>query len=216
MKKGIVMIFIMSIIVHSTYGQNNKELSDSISEYEYWNYGMSITIQGGIWKPLGNLDRTFDLNPNIGLKWGLPITKQLRIELGTSINIPINSESFEYTTDDTTFIANSKNTVNGFLGLWVSNENRISTKLILNKYFGLGIGFIQTNNKEPTLKNGNGNNYSIETVNLNFGIGLRKIVFIKRSIGLYLEYNFSPYSLFGKVNNNFGYSSIITGVSYRF
>jgi len=216
MKKAI-LIFFTFFIAQITYGQSNKVESDTISEYEYWNYGMTFTIQGGLWKPVGNLDRTFNLNPNIGIKWGFPITKQLRIEAGTSINIPLSSEPFDYyINDDSSFIANSKNTVNGILGLWINHENRFGKKFFLDKYFGLGIGFIQTDKKKLNPTSENDNWYGVETVNFNFGLGIRKIAFRKRSIGIFFEYNFAPYPVFSRVNKNFGNSSIITGLLYRF
>ena len=216
MQRKIFILLILSFTFHLTYGQSDEESSDTISEYEYWNYGMTFTIQGGIWKPIGSLDRTFNINPNIGFRWGSPITKQLRIEAGTSINIPINSEPFEYFTDDSTFIAKSKNTVNGVLGLWISHEHRISKKLFFDKYFGLGVGFIQTDKKKPNPTSENDNWYGVETTNFNFGLGLRMIAFRKRSIGLYIEYNFVPYPLFGRVDKDFGNSSIVSGIYYRF
>ena len=216
MKIQIVIIFIISLIAQLSYGQSDKETSDTISEYEYWNKGMIFSIQGGIWKPIGNLDRTFNINPNFGFKWGLPITKQLRIELGMSINIPINSEEFEYITDDSSFIANSRITVNGVLGLWINHENRLGKELFFDKYFGVGVGFIQTDQKKPNPSSENYNWYGVETTNFNFGLGLRRIAFRKRSIGICIEYNFVPYQWFGHVDNDFGNSSIVTGIYYKF
>jgi len=195
-----------------SFGQNKNTVTNSTLEYDNWNYGITYSIEAGIWQPLGNLNNTFKTNPNIGLKFGFPISKPFRIELGTSVNIPINSEPFLYTTNDTSFNAHSINTVNGILGLWVSHEKRIKKNVFIDKYFGLGLGLIQTG--EENIKDNN--YYTIETINFNLGVKLRRIIFKKRSIGIFMDYNFAPFSLFKKVNDNFGNSYLTSGISYRF
>ncbi|MEE9408937.1 MAG: hypothetical protein V3V28_12780 [Polaribacter sp.] len=214
--KRVFLIVLTFLMFYNITGQNNKAKLDTISKYDYWNYGMTFSVQVGVWIPLGNLKKTFNLNPSIGFKIGVPIAKNLRIEGGTIINVPLKSEVFEYFDKDKSFFTKSKNTVNGTLGVWLKHENIFNEKYFLDKYFGIGVGFIQTDEKKINSKNENDQWYGVESVNFNFGLEIRKIAFIKRSIGIFIEYNFTPYTIFKNVSNDFGNSSISTGLSYRF
>lgn len=208
----IFFIFFISII----NGQENIIKNDSISEYEYWNSGMIFTVQLGVWKPIGDLKKTFNINPSVGFKVSLPVNKKVRIGVGTKINIPLKSEPFMLLDDGKSFLVKSRNTVNGILGPWISYENRIGEIFFIDKYFGIGVGFIQTDKKKENSTNENDNWYGVETINFNFGLAIRKIALKKRSIGIFFEYDYSPYSLFRKVKKDFGDSSIGLGINYRF
>lgn len=196
--------------------QNKKIQTDTLTEYDYWNYGITCTIQGGIWKPLGSLQETFSLNPNIGFKWGFPITRQIRIAFGASINIPIDSEPFDFFIDDSTHQVNSQNTANGIFGFWIGHETQLKEKYFFDKYIGIGVGFIQTDKKKENPSDENDNLHSVQTINLNFGIAVRRKVFRKRSLGFFLEYNYAPYHMLNRVKKDFGNSYLLTGITYRF
>ncbi len=214
--KKIGIIFCLYFSILNTNGENNTIKHDTISEYDYWNYGMTFNIQVGAWIPIGNLKKTFKTNPSISFKISTPISKKLRIEFGSTINVPLNSEPFEYFDKEESFFVKSKNTINGTLGVWVSHENKLTKKYLLNKYFGIGVGFIQTDKKKLNSKKENDNWYSVETINFNFGFAFRKVAFKKRPIGIFIEYNFTPYQIFKNVKKDFGNSSLNTGISYRF
>lgn len=213
----VISILVALLIVQVSFGQSAGIESDTIPEYDYWNYGMTFTIQAGVWKPIGNLDKIFNVNPNIGGRAGFPISQYLRLEIGASLNIPLNSESYTYYAKSDTLIANSKKELNGILGVWIGHEKKIAKKLFFDKYLGVGVGMLGTGLEKPESEQSENNKwYGVETINFNFGLSLRHIIFRKRSVGLFFEYNFAPYNMFGRVDRGFGNSFLITGLLFRF
>jgi len=190
--------------------------STKLANYTKWNSGVTFTIQVGSWEPLGNLKNTFRTNFNIGAKAGFPLLSKVRFDIGFSINVPQQAKPFMYYADDTTFLAWSSNTVNGMLGFWFAHEQQLGHTFFFDKYAGFGIGFIQTTSKRRPCKTCEEETYSVDTAIVNVGLSLRKIVSRRSSLGIYVEYNFAPYSLFGRVKNEFGTSYLISGVSIRF
>lgn len=201
---------------HNSRAQVDDLDSDTMSEFDTWNQGMTFTVQVGAWLPMGDLRETFSTSPNLGFRFGFPVSEFLRIDLGASVNVPLNAESFEYNDRGNRFIAKSENTVNGILGIWLANETRVNTNFIFSRYVGLGVGFIQTDTKKFDTADGTDEWFGVETVNLNIGISLSRIVLENNAIGVFIEYNYAPYSLFNRVNKGFGNRYIITGLQYRF
>ncbi|MDD4991654.1 MAG: hypothetical protein PHR83_05400 [Paludibacter sp.] len=212
MKRLFLLLTILTIS-HFSFGQlKNVELEDSLKRYDNIGHGIAISFQSGIWVPIGKLSKIFNLEPNIGSKLSYPINQYLRLDLGIIFNFPTTSKGYNFHVNDSTFRVKT-NSGNAILGLWINHENEIKRSIYFDKYFGIGYGFIGTD-----LLNKNSRNdkyYDVETVNFNLGLGIRKMFRKEDSFGLFMELNFAPYSLFGRVDDNFGNSYIITGIYYK-
>lgn len=210
--RRLLFIIGFSLILIKGYSQSDT----STAEYDYWNYGITFKLQVGIWVPLGNLSGTLSPSPSVGLLFGLPIAKKISIDAGMNIFIPINANRFDYHLPDTILSA-KPSLVCGVMGIWITHTDKISSKYFIDKSLGIGLGFIQTDKNIDNPESDNHTNHSIETMNFSLGINLRKIIFRKRSFGLNITYNFTPYSLFqNHVEKKFGSQSLATGVMYKF
>jgi hypothetical protein len=56
------------------------------SDYDFWNKDMFFTFQTGIWQPVGKLNKSFNLTPNQGFRWGLHVNNRIIFQLGASFN----------------------------------------------------------------------------------------------------------------------------------
>jgi len=184
-------------------------------EYDMWNYGMTFRFDAGAFIPLDNLNNTLSTSPHLALYFGFPITEKYRIDLGASIFIPINYNRLEYSISDTILTGNPS--LSGTMGLWVTRIHRFNNKYFWDNRIGTGLGFFQTDIKTNKPKDENDSVYSSETIFLNIGTGIRKIVLRKRSIGLAANYFYVPYNLFEKhLSSNFGNQYMTISISYTF
>ena len=211
------IIFVLLVLQSSvSIAQNEEGEVNQISEYDTWNYGMTFTVQAGVWIPMGDLKKTFTSSPNLGFRFGVPVSESLRVDLGASINMPLDSKHFEYNDNGNRFLAKSEETINGILGVWLAQETRLDHRFIFSRYVGLGVGFIQTDTRKNDTEDENDEWFGVETLNVNFGLSINRIITNKKAIGLFIEYNYAPYALFNKVDEGFGNRYVITGLQYRF
>lgn len=214
--KYLKKIIFVLLVLHSYVAIAQNEDVNQISEFDTWNNGMTFTIQAGVWIPMGDLKKTFTSSPNLGFRFGFPVSQTLRIDLGASINMPLDSKHFEYNDHGNRFTAKSENTINGILGVWLAQETRFNNHFIFSRYVGLGVGFIQTDTKKFDTEDGTDEWFGVETMNINLGISISRIVMKKNAIGIFVEYNYAPYALFNKVDKGFGNRYVITGLQFRF
>jgi hypothetical protein len=212
--KRLFLIIGLSLMLIEGHSQADTLTGPTV--YDYWNSGMTFTLQTGVWTPLGNLSKTLSSSPSIGLLVGLPITKRLRFDLGTTLFVPINSNRFSYRLPDTVLLARPS-LVCGILGLWVTHTDQMKSKYFLDKILGIGLGFIQTDKTIDNPRSKQNTNHSLAAMNFGFGFNVRKVVLKRRSVGLNITYNFTPYSLFeNHVERDFGSQSLWTGLIYKF
>jgi hypothetical protein len=212
--KIILKIILITLIlnIEFSFAQDNRNKIDSIPKYDVLDNGTFLTIQIGIWQPLLNLSEIYNFSPTVGVKFGYPILSRVRLQAGVRFVYPKNSNFFNYSTKDTSFTTKSEDV--GFLGIWISDKNKLNKNFMLDKYLGLGINSLSTDVEDPKSKKDNKFNYSVETINFNFGVCASTKILKKRLIGVFLEFNYAPYSLLSeKVNNNFGSSSFSYGLS---
>jgi hypothetical protein len=209
----LLIILLLLLFSQFSQGQLFYRESGPETDYDFWDKDMFFTIQTGIWQPLEKLDRNFDMTPNLGFRWGLQIDTKLILQMGASMNFPATSEPFDYTVNGSTYRAKSNNDVNGLLGAWLIQQNNIGQNFIFENYYGLGLTFINTNVAKE--KNKNDGWYDVECFNLSIGFDLSRKMFYNDAIGIFLEYNFAPYFLFGRVRREFGSRYLITGLSYK-
>ena len=177
-------------------------------------------IETGIWVPLGNLQKSVGVSPSIGLWWGGPFRhkKHMRFDGGMSVFIPQNRREFEYQLPDSVVMA--KMSFSSVIGVQVTNTKEVHGSPILNyidQVYGIGYGGYSTGIKKP--KKGPEDKqeyYSIDFIQLSYGLTMRKKVFKDRSIGMSFRYNYAPVRLLSShVNKGFGNSSITAGLQIR-
>ena len=209
---------------HSIAGADSKvkpENSDNEPKTEYnikkeEDFSVpSFLVNIGAWYPLGDLQKTFDVSINYGIRFGLRVNPHVAVQLGLSLFVPKNSSDFEYKLDSLIYITKSENKANGFIGAWFNHYNwSRNKKIMFEKYIGVGAAFIQTDIPNPEPSNSGDEYYNVRTVNLSFGIVLSKISREKNLWGWFVEYNFAPYYTSGHVETSFGTSSIVTGLQF--
>ncbi|MDO9511137.1 MAG: hypothetical protein Q7J34_05225 [Bacteroidales bacterium] len=203
--------------------RNRKEHKDcylssrmSENQYSFWNDGLTMNVLSGVWIPLGKLSTTFSPSPHFGFSFGAPVTKSLRIDLGVSLNILINDKKFDL------YIEDSIQSVNGTmcvtLGVWITKEFVLNKSLFLDISGGVGLGAIDTNRKKSQSNNtdSNDNYYGMNTIDVSMGIGIRKKVFDRNSIGIQITYHFAPYELDDILVKRLGNQFSSLALSYRF
>ena len=205
--------------------QDSKELTDSepvvVEEKAERLLNRDVfKIETGIWVPLGNLQKSVGVSPHIGLWWGGPFRhkKHMRFDVGMSVFIPQNRRKFEYQLPDSVMMA--KMSFSGVIGFQVTNTKEIPDSHILNyidQVYGVGYGGYSTGIKKPKEDpEAKQEYYSIDFIQLSYGLTMRKKVFKDRSIGMSFRYNYAPVRLLSQhVKKGFGNSSITAGLQIR-
>lgn len=190
-------------------------------------------IEPGIWVPLGNLHKTFDNSPDLGIGVGCRLGSW-RYELGINIVFIGDFRSFDYAGGDTSFVLTSQSVGLGGGGLRVKKLQVLGHSAILEKIMGIGMESLTTgvsrlkpecadykedgwhikdDNCEGSAKY---ESEDIDTFYLMLGFGLKKLVKGKRLFGAHVEYKFSPYGRHGRVKKGFGNSALVGGLSFQF
>lgn len=173
-----------------------------------------FTVCSGIWQPLGNLGETFYPAASFGFFQNIESDKEFKLKVGALVNAIGKSGTYDFVTRDSTFQTETEGSGNAIIGLWLMHTTtKWDSKIILDKVVGLGLNNLYTNTNNPNLK-GKGN-YSFETINLSAGVNFWFLSKKMNPIGFFLNYNFSPYFLFGRVKRGFGNSSLIFGFQYN-
>lgn len=210
----IIIIFSFSGIASAQTDTINQSIND-IEEYDIWNQGIIFRIDIGIFIPLDNLKSTLSISPHLALYFGIPVSEKYRIDLGSSIFIPVNSNSIEYILPDT--ILSGKPILSGTLGIWLTRIDRFNNKYFWDNRIGTGLGFFQTDIPTNKPKEENDNVYSSETIFINIGTGIRRMLFRKRSIGFAVNYFFVPYNAFKQnLHPDFGNQYLTMSISFNF
>ncbi len=198
--------------------EKNEQQTEEISANENTDDdfdAVSFVFQLGAWIPLDELKKTFTINLNYGLRFGIKIRHNIALQLGLSLFVPKKSNEFNYLIDSISYSTKSEQKTNGFIGAWINHYTYSANKKILfEKYIGIGSAFIQTDIPNPEPKNNGDDYYSVRAVNLNFGIAFNKISRSGNKWGWFIEYNFAPYYASGSVDTSFGNSNIITGLQF--
>ena len=183
---ALIFIIISLAKIASAKTKDNTQKIGDIEEYERYDQGIKLRIDFGAFIPTDNLKNTLGISPHLGFYFGIPISKKYRVDLGASIFIPINSNSLDYILPDTTL--KGKPILSGTMGLWVTRTQSVNNTFFWDNRIGTGLGFFQTDIATNKPKEENDNVYSSETMFLNLGTEIRKIIFTKRSIGLAVNY----------------------------
>jgi len=177
---------------------------------------IDLEFEAGGWYPLGNLRNTFESGVSIGGRMGVPLKYNLRVDVGAHFNTPSQAENILYEIGDTVMVLNGARTYTFLFGTRLAHSTEIGDHFLLESAFGIGLGLITSN--QPRIETGPNfdDHYRIGTVQITAGASVHRKIGKTKTLGFFADYNFAPYSLFGRVDRNFGHSYVRTGVSMRF
>jgi hypothetical protein len=188
---------------------------------EAWKKGFFGGFSAGMWVPVMKLSQTFSNSPELGLRFGMPLGKDFRLEAKALIRFFMQDKSFQFFAYDSVYTTGGD--IGGFLGFNLSKECFVSSELAVNLHAGLGLGFVDTDIEKPEEEwtydqNGTVSNryYGVETFDLNLGAGFRKRIFKTNSIGMELSYHFAPYQIDEDLVSNFGDQYVSLAFVYLF
>jgi hypothetical protein len=168
--------------------------------------------------PLGALSTKFHPSPSIGFWVRTKVEERYSIDAGFSFYVPRRSSEFDYTIGHQIYKLDAK----GFSGMV---GTRFSRNFSLDKNFDLvwdssvGYAFFMYDDryqrgidKEDGTYNGNsGYTKGFSTIHLGQGLKLNY-----KNVGLQVQYQFTPYSLFySELDNDFGSQALTVGLYYR-
>jgi len=154
---------------------------------------MSFTLVSGTWIPFGKLSHTLHVSPLIGLYGSLPIQyKNFRIDFGLMLKIPVNYQKVKINVNDTIIDASCR--YGSIFGGQLCYQYPLNDKLFLDGMYGIYVDNYFTDIKKPNPKSDNDDFYYFGTVNMTFGLGIRKSISKKSSLGTNINFHFLPYN----------------------
>lgn len=193
--------------------------------------GTYISFSPGLWVPLGGLHKTFRPSPVASVKLSAQ-GELFKLEIGADFIFNSGNIPFHYESKDTSFMTGDKLTM-GDIVVRLSSMKELSPSSYLERSIGIGYSTISTDVKKikskcvdyeddrPLFNNEcDGSDkydyFDVESFILSAGVGLQRVIFTDRVIGVHAEYRFAPYSWFGHVGKGFGNSSLMANVYFRF
>lgn len=165
-------------------------------------------IRSGIWQPMGKLRNVYKFAPSVELFMGIPIKRDMTIDLGIQLAFPTNRKEFDFYYGNDIYAV--KTNLIGSINVRWRYEQELKKNIYFSNYIGTGVGVLQTNLEKDDSKDDSAY-HSVETFDIFGGVGLRY-----KWIGAFAEYHFLPYSIAGKVRQSLGNSVINTGISFSF
>jgi hypothetical protein len=182
---------------------------DQIDPTSEWAHLIEFQILSRI--PMGNLSNTYNIAPGIGITAGLPLrNNSFVIDLFVSACFPVGRNYFDYLyKDGETDRTKARALIQ--LGARARHQRTLKKNLFLNTYAGIGYSGLETNIITGYDHNDNEEYAYINAPLFNIGASLRY-----KHIGVFLEYQLTPYSFSSRVKNDIGNSSINIGLFYGF
>lgn len=191
---------------------DKPELEEPHTLKNYWSryniYGSSIRV--GTWLPLGNAANLYSFAPSVNLNLGIPVKRDMAVDLTILFAFPTSREYFDYYVDRYSMM-----TAKTDLLVSVGGRYRYQKEMARNVYFtpyvGLGFHQLTTNKVKKYAKNREDNDeyYAINTMYFNGGVDFR----FKR-IGAFLEYNYTPYHWSRHAHKELGNSAVNLGLYF--
>ncbi|NDV60422.1 hypothetical protein [Bacteroides sp. 519] len=183
----------------------------SEAEYEPWNF---MDVQVGTRIPVGKLSNIYSSATILALYFKILSIQSTMLDAGMQVGFPSGANEFKYyysgknhTSDYGTTEADVLLNFN-IRARW---EKRFRSNLRLQYYVGLGYESLSTNLYKNTSIDEYGdevdNNYAVRTIDLFGGINIKH-----KYVGLFIEYHYTPYSMFNKVKSGFGNSAFHGGI----
>lgn len=182
--------------------------------YNRWNSGITLTLIGGTWFPLKNDHTDFGTSPQIGIRCGIPIGKQLRVGLGTMVKIWTDRNKFEIDFNNQDTLTKSLSSFT--LGAFLEKSFPIKDKFFLDLNMGAALESLATEFKKPETSNQESETISIETINFTLGTNFRVKIGKTKSLGLNLNYHFVPFNLDKELTTKLNSQALSANLLYRF
>lgn len=190
----------------------NREYGDEFEDSKRSKYGF-IMLHTGAWIPLGQMQNAFGISPSLGVRlmWLPPGASRFSFGIGFNLMVLTDRKPFNLHVDGTT-VQTRPGSVAATAAVYMGYDHRIKKNLYFDQYLGVGMGSIDTKEKDGGVdENGNDTYYSVSAFNMCLGGRLRY-----KSFGVFAEYHYIPFNRSKKLDRSFGNSSIMAGLSWRF
>lgn len=194
---------------------------EPVREEKQDRYGL-FKFETGIWIPMGNLRSRVGAGPIIGIHLPMFAYTQCRFRFDVlfSVLFPQNRREFEYRYENLIFNT-TLNSLGANAGFLVTRKQEIKNCRFINyidQSVGFGLWSFKTTTKKP--KNNPQDKeeyYGLSAPWFSLGLLLRKTIFKKKSCGLQIKYNLTPFT-WGKTNvqKGFGMSSVTASLMISF
>lgn len=170
----------------------------------------SFEVRAGTWLPIGNLQDVYKVAPSAAFYWGMPVYRNLAVDIGFNMVFPINSGYFDYYDHGLVYRAKARPLIGlSFRGRY---QYTMTRNVYLTPYIGMGVHTMTTNLKKEYIDDDDENEYyDVSTIDVFGGAMLRY-----RKVGIFFEYHYTPYSIAGKVRERMGNSALNLGISVAF
>lgn len=180
-------------------------------QYQKWNSGITFTLVSGLWFPLNKNHTDFGISPQLGFRFGMPVSKNLKLDFGVVAKIwtDRNDIMVNFETQDTT----TSSPASFAIGATVERNIPLNEKLTWDLLASVALESLFTKLDEPQRDD---SSFSIETANFTLGTSLRIKTGIKNSIGLNLNYHFIPYNLDKDLQTKLNEQALSANLIFRF
>jgi hypothetical protein len=179
-----------------------------VDEKRSWYYFFAAKI--GIMRPMGLMKNNFSTAPLLGLSINGAISNSVSLGLSFQCAFPANTQKFDYYNKADVYEVKASSIIN--FGLNLTYHKEVSKNIFLQPYTGFGVSSLSTDKKkEESSDDGNTYYHSVETFYLTGGCA-----FQYKKFGVFVEYQYAPYSIAGKVRECFGNSLVSTGLAVSF
>jgi hypothetical protein len=196
------------------YGAFNKYDYPQLEGYtpeekEYFNSRIPIReIRLGSFIALGNLQKTFVWAPSFDIFLGLPIRKDMAIDIGFSAAPSINRRPINIY--DGEIFQTEVEAVIG-LGIRYRYQKQLSNNIFAAAYGGIGASFLSTDLEKENSKKDNTEYYQVIALDLYGGASIRY-----KKVGFFFEYHHPFFEKSRFVRHNFGNQMLQTGLFVAF
>ena len=179
-----------------------------------------INLGLGAWYPIGQMSKIFQPAPYVNAGFSADIKPHLHCNFGIIVAVATNPKEV-YIDLGSTPQTTPTNSLIG-MNIVITKEVPLPKKFSFEIQGGGGLAMMSTNIQKPnaaqvnTQNNNESRYYTIETLDLTGGIGIRRAVNERNSVGVSLNYHFVPYNLDSKLITNIGNQYATMIMSYRF
>ncbi len=188
-------------------------IKDYKSKYVYRRF-YQVVVYLGARNPIGKMKENFSPSPQLGFGIKVPFSDKYSIELKAIFTRLINQEELVFNIENE--LINHIPTSTIAMGFNVSRELlNYKNKAFIELVTGINLGVVSTDIEKKVQKD-NDKYHAAETVNLEIGLNLGKVVFKNKAIGLNLSMNYAPYNLDSQLVTEVGSLYFQTNAFFKF
>lgn len=149
----------------------------------------NISVNSGIWQPVGSLSNLFNTGGFIGIQGGFYISKQLHLDFFASIRGFGFQDKFGINRNDSIYNVLAKYGQN--FGISICWVNSYRENIFFDSFTGIGMENLHTDKRKISSKE---DDYeTLETIDVHVGINIRYRFFKETTLGLNIKYHYVPY-----------------------